>query len=231
MIILVRWGRLQPQLWSKKILSLVLICTALNACRNYLPDDPYLPPVMPVDLKPPPKQGGSIYQEGFGLRLYSDRIASRVGDILTIRLEESTKGAYKAKTKTQKNQQLSYPTPTVFGQSVIGLENQSNTSQIFDAKGDSDQSNSLSGTISVTVVRVLSNQNLVVQGETWVSINQGTETIQITGIVRPIDIEPNNMVSSQRIAGAQIKYGAKGQAGYATRMGLIYQFFNRFAPY
>lgn len=213
-------------------LMLLLITLLLSSCNRFMKkDDAYLPPIMPIDVRPPPKTAGTIYQAGFGVRLYGDRIACRVGDVLTVRLEESIKGVYKAKTNTQKNARLNYPTPTFFGQPVVGLNVDTNTTQTFDSKGDSDQSNSLTGNISVTVVRVLSNQNLVVQGETWMTIDQGTESLQLTGIVRPIDIEPNNIVSSQRIAGAQIKYAAKGQAGYATRMGLLTQLFNRFAPY
>ena len=85
--------------------------------------------------------------------------------------------------------------------------------------------------ISVTVVRVLTNQNLVIQGESWITINQGVEAVQLTGIVRPIDIEPGNVVSSQRIAQAQIKYSAKGQAGWASQGGLMVGLFNKYAPY
>ena len=81
------------------------------------------------------------------------------------------------------------------------------------------------------MTRVLSNKNLFIQGESWLTINQGQEYVQLTGVVRPEDITPNNTVSSQRIAGAQIKYGARGQAGYATSGGIMTKLFNRFAPY
>ena len=191
----------------------------------------HYPPIMPIDIPPPPKSHGTIYQPGYEVNLYGDRIARRVGDVLTVRLEEATKGEYRAKTKTDKKAAINYPIPTVFGQIVPALNVKTDTEQNFDGTGNSDQSNKLTGTISVTVVTILSNSNLVIQGESWVTINQGQEYVKLRGIVRPIDILPDNVISSQRIAGAQITYGAKGQAGYATRGGLFTQLFNRFYPY
>ena len=190
-----------------------------------------VPPALPPDVPPPPKHDGTIYQQGYSMRLYQDKIAQGVGDILTVRLEESTRGEYRAKTKTDKKASLNFPIPTVFGQKVQALEVQTDTAQVFDGKGDSDQSDRLIGTLSVTVVQRLSNGNLVVQGESWVTINQGRQLMNLRGIVRQEDIEPNNVISSQRIANAQITYAAAGQAGYATSGGLATKLFNRFAPY
>ncbi len=190
-----------------------------------------VPPALPADVPPPPKRNGTIYQKGYSMRLYQDKIAQGVGDILTVRLEESTQGEYKAKTKTDKKATLTYPIPTLFGQKIPGLEVMTDTAQVFDGKGNSDQSDKLIGKLSVTVVKTLSNGNLVVQGESWLTINQGRKLMSLRGIVRQEDIEPNNVISSQRIANAQISYGAAGQAGYATGGGLATKLFNRFAPY
>jgi flagellar L-ring protein precursor FlgH len=203
----------------------------LSGCSSFFNPPPLYPPALPPDIPPPPKVNGTIYQSGHDIRLYEDKVARRVGDVLTVRLEESTKGEYKGKTKTDKRAQLTYPVPVVFGQSVPALEVKTNTQQVFDATGLSDESDKLIGTISVTVNAVLPNGNLMVQGESWVSLNQGIKYLQLSGIVRQIDIEPNNFVSSQRIAAAKINYGAEGQAGYATSGGLITRLFNRFAPY
>ncbi len=203
-----------------------LFVLLLNGCA-----EPVYPPALPLDIPPPPKTNGTIYQPGYSLHLYDDKVAGRIGDILTVKLEESTRGEYRAKTKTDKKAQLNYPIPTFFGHSVPELEVQTDTQQKFDGKGDSDQSDRLTGTISVTVVSQLNNGNLVVQGENWVTINQGQKYMKLRGIVRQVDIEPNNVISSQRIADAQITYGAAGQAGYATRGGLVTKLFNRFALY
>lgn len=191
---------------------------------SYYPGLPTLPP-------PPPKTNGTIYQRGYEMSLYQDKVARRIGDVITIKLEETTKGEYKSKTRTNKRAELNYPTPTLFGQIIPELQIQTNTNQIFDSAGDSDQSNKLTGTMSVTVIDLMSNGNLVIQGESWVNINQGKEYLRLRGIVRQVDISPDNVISSQRIADAQINYGAQGQAGYASSGGIITKLFNRFYPY
>jgi flagellar L-ring protein FlgH len=202
----------------------------LSGCTGFLTPVHY-PPALPPAVIPPPKMNGAIYQQGFEVRLYEDKVARRIGDVLTVRLEESTKGEYKAKTKTDKKAQLTYPVPVLFGQLIPGAEVKTNTEQVFDGSGNSDQSDRLTGTISVTVTNVLPNGNLMIRGESWVTINQGQKYIQLAGIVRQEDIEPSNFISSQRIAAAEITYGARGQAGYATAGGIMTKLFNRFAPY
>lgn len=210
---------------------MLFISSLLDGCASrYMPPVTY-PPAMPVDVPPPPKRGGTIYQAGYETDLYHDKIAYRVGDVLTVLLEESTQGEYRAKTKTDKKILNNYPLPVLFGQTVPGLVVNTNTEQSLDSLGNSDLGNKLRGTITVTVTQVLSNGNLAIQGESTMTINQGAEYVQLTGIVRPEDIRPNNIISSQRVAAAQIKYGARGQAGYATRAGVFTQFLNTFAPY
>lgn len=210
---------------------IAVICINLAGCASILNPPVIYPPVMPVDVPPPPKRLGTIYQSGYEVLLYEDRVSRRMGDILTVRLEQSTQGEYRAKTKTDKKTLNNYPLPVLFGQAVPALTVNTNTQQTLNGIGNSDQSAKLRGTISVTVTRVLSNHNMIIQGESWVTINQGQEYIQLTGIVRPEDIRPDNSISSQRVAGAQIKYGARGQAGYATRGGLFTQLMNSFFPY
>lgn len=204
---------------------------SLSGCATFTGAKIMYPPALPNYVPPPPKQNGTIYQPGYEISLFQDKVARHVGDVLTVRLEESTKGEYKAKTKTDKKAQLEYPTPILWGQVLPGLQVQTDTQQIFDSTGNSDQSNKLFGTVSVTVLSVMPNGNLVIQGENWVTINQGREYIQLKGIVREIDIGPDNTISSQRIADAQIMYGAQGQAGYATSGGFLTKLFNRFYPY
>lgn len=219
--------------WVKLLRLFIVfgVILTLAGCEAIFNPPVEYPPVMPIDLPPAPQSKGTIYQPGREVLLYQDRVSRRVGDVLTVRLEESTQGEYRARTKTDKKTRNNYPLPILFGKPVPGAVISTDTEQSLDGVGNSDQSNKLRGTISVTVTKVLSNQNMVIQGESWVTINQGQEYIQLTGVVRPEDITTDNTISSQRIAGAQIKYGARGQAGYATRAGIFAQFLNTFAPY
>lgn len=166
------------------------------------------------------------------MSLYQDRIAYHVGDILTVRLEEQTQGQKKVKTKTEKKATNQFAVNEAFGANLVNaLALDTASDQKFDGDGESNQQNALNGRISVTVVRVLSNGNLMVQGESWVTINFGREFIQLSGIVRTVDIEPDNVISSQRIADARITYSGNGQVNNATRGGILTQFFNKFWPY
>lgn len=239
----------------KKLLkSIVLLFSApiLAGCADMMDemglyDATLYPPAYPVDYKPPKKTNGTIYQAGYEVSLYQDHIAHRIGDILTVRLEESTQGQKQAETKTSKiatvntnngstsnnpsTENSGSLQPVFFGSGVKKFIFNTGDDQEFDGKGQANQSNKLSGTISVTVVRVLSNSNLVIQGESWVMINQGREYVRLTGIVRSEDIDATNTVSSQRLANARIGYSGAGQVGNSSRGGLITQFFAKFFPF
>ena len=106
------------------------------------------------------------------------------------------------------------------------LNTQVDNNSDFDGEGASTQSNRLEGDISVTVAQRLSNGNLLVRGQKWISINQGQEYVRVQGIVRPIDIEPDNTISSLKVADAMIAYGGKGPLASANSPGLLARFFN-----
>ena len=101
-----------------------------------------------------------------------------------------------------------------------------NSSNGFSGSGESQQSNSLAGSVSVTVVGRQPNGNLMIEGRKQIELNQGSEFVSIVGLVRPEDISTNNTVNSDRIAHAQITYSGKGPVNDANRMGFIMRFFN-----
>lgn len=218
----------------KIAVAILVALTQLTGCLSYFEDDKRVlyPPAFPEDNQPPPKRNGTIYQSGYQISLYQDRIANHVGDILTIKLEEQTQGQKKSKTKTEKDTTNQMAVYEAFGANLThGLALDTSVDMKFDGTGESNQQNALNGKITVTVLRVLSNGNLMVQGESWVTINFGREYIQLSGIVRPVDIGPDNVVSSQRVANARITYSGNGQVANATRGGILTQFFNKYWPY
>lgn len=184
--------------------------------------------------EPPPAAthgNGAIYQAGTDIALFENAVARRVGDTLTIRLTESTAASKSSTTTTKKSTSIDMPGPTIAGRPVtrngteiltMGMENERG----FDGQGASTQSNRLQGDITVTVAQRLPNGNLLVRGQKWIAINQGKEYVRIQGIVRPIDINPDNTISSQKVADAMISYGAKGALADANSPGLLSRFFN-----
>jgi len=188
------------------------------------------PIVRPVAPPKPTYNNGSLYQVR-SISLFEDAKPYRIGDILIIVLNESTSASKKAATATKKEDSYSATTPTLAGLtpthngiSVFALEN--NTDRDFKGEGDSSQSNSLSGEITVTVVDILPNGNLVVQGEKWFTLNQGKEYIRIAGVVRPQDVLADNTLPSSKLADAQIAYSGEGFLADANTQGWFGQFMN-----
>ncbi len=199
-------------------------------------DESYDPP-WPTEPVYSPPTSGAIYNGGSDVRLFEDRKATRVGDILTVRLKEQTNASKNSQTSTAKTTEASLGNPTVLGRALSRdgtplFEGSLSGDTSFDGAGSSSQSNSLLGDITVTVVQRLPNGNLRIRGEKWVTLNQGREFIRLAGIIRPDDIEPDNSLESYRIADAQITYSSKGVLAAANRMGPIARFFNSvFHPY
>lgn len=212
----------------------------LSGCASMQGPQADYRPVYPPSMTPPPQTEGSIYQAGYNIALFEDIKAKRIGDTITIVLQERTQASKDAKTETSKQNDITIPNPTILGSTpqfgVPGIvplaSNDNNTldaelhsDQQFTGEGSSSQGNSLSGNITVTVIDVLPNGNLVVRGEKWLTLNQGDEYIQISGIVRPVDVRTDNTVLSSQVADARITYSGKGMVADSNKMGWLSRFF------
>ncbi|AMO67864.1 MAG: flagellar L-ring protein precursor FlgH [Zhongshania aliphaticivorans] len=210
----------------------VLMVALLSACSSAPAKDSSAdyesaaPSVAPDD----DQNLGSIYRSGYGMTLFVDRRARQVGDIITVTLEEKTDASKSSSTATGKESNISVPTVTLFGRGVTSdgvpiLTTGVSSDQDFSGKGSSTQSNSLTGSITVTVSEVLRNGSLRVRGEKWVTINQGEEFIRIKGIIRPEDIGADNAIPSYKVADARITYSGKGALADANSMGWLGRLF------
>ena len=112
----------------------------------------------------------------------------------------------------------------VLGPLIAELDLDSENS--FDGAGGSEQSNSLKGDITVTVAAVYPNGNMLIKGEKVMHLNQGSEVIRISGIVRPADVTPKNTVFSTQIADVQITYAGDGAVADSNEQGWLARFFN-----
>jgi flagellar L-ring protein precursor FlgH len=227
----------------RSVLSFLVLFSAalLSACGgNTVKRDPAYAAVRPIPVQPQEKHDGAIFDARNNISLFEDYRARRVGDILTVRLEEQTDAEKETETTVNKSNNSSVANPTIFGASpefslpgALPLDNTSNNNLAFnfgsetdfEGEGESEQNNLLSGNISVSVVEVLANGNMFVRGEKVITINQGNEYIRLSGIVSPRDIEADNSVSSVRIADAQIAYVGDGPTNDANVMGWLSRFF------
>ncbi len=220
-----------------RIAALSLIIGITQGCVVYnqpLRDPSYIPPMPPPTPRPDPRQqasSGAIYSPATSRFLFEDFRARRVGDILTILLEEKTAASKKASTETAKKSSVSMSLPKLFGRKVsVGganpLEAEAKGDASFSGEGGSNQSNSLNGNITVHVVQVLPNGNLRVRGEKLLTLNQGSEVIRVSGIVRPQDISSTNTIPSYKVADTQIEYKGKGMIADSNRAGWLTRFFH-----
>jgi flagellar L-ring protein precursor FlgH len=194
-------------------------------------DDVRYDPVLPLAAESQPATDGAIWHDGHDIPLFENAVARNVGDILTIVLVESTDASKSSSTTTKKASKADLPGPTIAGRPVTvngtqilsaGMGNETS----FNGAGASRQSNSLDGAVTVSVVRRLPNGNLLIRGEKLITINQGREFLQLQGIVRSIDILPDNTISSTKVANALITYSGKGPVANASAPGLLARFFN-----
>ncbi|EMN5249395.1 MULTISPECIES: flagellar basal body L-ring protein FlgH [Enterobacteriaceae] len=188
-------------------------------------DAAYAPP---EDFAMPPAQvqGGGLYNANYNWSLMQDRRAYRVGDILTVKLDESTQASKQARTNFGKKNNVAIGIPEAFGHSVDSLSGSIDGNRNFNGNATSQQQNSLRGAITVAVYKVLPNGVLAVRGEKWLTLNQGDEYMRVTGLVRAEDIERDNSISSQRIANARISYAGRGALSDANSAGWLTRFFN-----
>jgi flagellar L-ring protein FlgH len=228
----------KPPATMRMLCGVLAIVAVLSGC-GLLPAKAHKPepPVARVLPPPTPRTEGAIYQAGQQMELFADLKARRVGDILTIRLNETTAASKNAVTKTAKTTTVADSAPTLFGQSLTIkgkplLSTTLNGADAFDGEGSSTQSNSLAGSLTVTVTAVQANGNLVVQGDKTLKLNQGEEYVHIAGVIRTADIATDNTVTSDKVADAHISYSGKGVTDSSNRMGWLARFFNSpFSPF
>jgi flagellar L-ring protein precursor FlgH len=206
----------------------LLFALLLSACATTreAPVAASLPAQPPV-----PAADGGIYSAGQGLALFEDQKARRVGDVLTVLLVESTAAQNKVNSSTSKETAIGIDGPTLFGRPVTAggvpiLQTEVGSNSAFKGAGASTQSNSLQGSVSVTVVQVLPGGALYVRGQKRIELGRGSETVALEGVVRPQDIRPDNTITSDRVADARIAYGGRGAVSDAGSMGWLSRFFN-----
>ncbi len=229
---------------------LVLSMAALLAGCNTDPSTSVAQPmtVRPNVTAPKAYRDGAIFQASDSRPLFEDRRARFVGDTLTINLAEKT-AATKSTTESMSRKgsaTVSIPTPTVLGFTpnplpftVPGTSQGANldtsvngsSSLKFDNKDSDANSNNFTGTITVTVIEVLPNGNLVVSGEKQVAINQQTEFIRISGVVNPININSANAVSSTQLADARVESKSKQSIDTSQMISMLSRFFVALLPF
>lgn len=201
----------------------------LTACTTALPPQamthsPMFEPVYPVQNPRDSLATGAIYVGRQSDSWFGKGRNFQVGDVITVLLNESTQAA-RTQNGTVSRESSNDMIPKGLQNYGANLGGFMNGINLLGGKvsnkgtGAADQQASLSGSVAVSVVEVMPNGNLVLRGEKQLALTEGSEVIQVAGIIRPDDVAPNNTVQSRRLANAQIAYRGTGDLANATKAG------------
>jgi flagellar L-ring protein FlgH len=171
---------------------------------------------------------GAIFQAAAYRPMFEDRRARMVGDMLTIAISENTSAAKSAGNSNSKSGSAVIGAPVLFGTSGLGATS-ANAANKFEEKGAASSSNTFTGTITVTVIDVLPNGNLVVSGEKQVALDKGVEYVRFSGVVNPDRIS-GNVVASTQVADARVEYRTNSRIDRAEFMSQVARFFMSVLP-
>jgi len=226
----------------KRLFVFLALLASLSGCSTTPPTSVHQPMTARPEYRPIQQAAnGSIFQDSSARPLFEDRRARFVGDILTVSISESNRAAADSSTSVARSGSVEagvdslsiYPLDKIggfkkIGDTSIGM----NSSNEFSGSGDVANNNVFQGTITVTVIEVFPNGNLLVSGEKQVSIGGQQEFIRLSGVINPRDVvSETNTVSSSRIADARIEYKASGAVSEAQVMGWLSRFFLSVLPF
>lgn len=202
----------------------------------------------PMSVRPPTlppltanETNGGIFQAAFNqqagtryIPLFEDRRSRWIGDTIIVTLNERTNASKRSGSNVRRAGDTEFSIPSFMGLPLksifqdISLE--ANSANNFDGRGESSSNNNFTGTITVTVIDILPNGNLLVSGEKQIGINQGHEFIRLSGVINPINIM-HNTVSSVQVADARLEYRGTGYLDEAQTMGWLSRFFMTISPF
>ncbi|MBF1164270.1 MAG: flagellar basal body L-ring protein FlgH [Dechloromonas agitata] len=218
----------------KRLSWLFLLATA--ACSTVPPTNVHQPMTMrPVPRMEAGNPNGAIFQVASARPLFEDRRARYVGDTITVKITESTSASTKSNNKVDKSntQKASIGASAgMFSRVMPGAaEFSAGSSTAFSGKGEAANNNVFTGNMTVTVIDVLPNGNLLVSGEKQVAVGDEQEFVRISGVINPSFVDATNTVESSKIADARIEYKSSGQMAEAQTMGWLARFFLNVLPF
>lgn len=171
----------------------------------------------------------SLYPAEGTSSIYNEKRARRVGDVITVNIQEDTNATQAASSQEQKASSLAIGAGTGFmgagtyGNNLLNTNTQIGlgASAAHQGQGTSSRSTTITGQMTAKIVSVLPSGNYLIEGNRYVEVNEEKQTVEITGEIRPDDISSENTVSSLRVANAKIKITGTGPASETAKPGLL----------
>ncbi|HEY0856825.1 MAG TPA: flagellar basal body L-ring protein FlgH [Albitalea sp.] len=216
---------------------LLFAALALAGCSSLIPP-PKVDVATPTSALPHPVaapvvNNGAIFQASQYRPLFEDHRARLVGDTLTVQIVEKVSASQKSTSTVDKTGKIeagitSLPgiAPNSFGRAAAA----GSSSNTFEGKGSTENTNDFSGTITATVTGVLANGHLLVAGEKQIGVNHNVDVLRFSGQVDPRAIQPGNTVPSAQIANVRIEHRGRGQQADAQGIGWLARFFLNVLP-
>lgn len=217
----------------KRLSLLAVILT--SACSTTPPTHVH----QPMSARPAPRMetvtnNGAIYQAAYSRPLFEDRRARFVGDTITIKISESTTASAANANKLDKSNAQKASVSALSGlpgKGLLGMDLGATSSTAFSGKGSAANNNLFNGNITVTVIDVMPNGNLLVSGEKQLAIGEEQEFVRISGVVNPSFVDFSNTIESSKVADARIEYKSAGQISDGQIMGWMARFFLNVLPF
>jgi flagellar L-ring protein precursor FlgH len=174
---------------------------------------------------------GSLWSDGGSTRLFGDMRASQIGDLVTVRISEKPRGKLSAKTETSRDSSIDAGIDDLLGymKALQGKNSRLDRKSMFKAnlksdfagEGQNNRDGELEAYVTARVVQVLPNGNLRILGKQEIQVNNETQYITLSGLIRPEDIDTNNEVQSAYVADARIAYSGRGAIADKQRPGWL----------
>jgi flagellar L-ring protein precursor FlgH len=217
---------------SKTLIGLILGCAiTLVGCAGDPFQSQQARPVMQTYPSPPPAPpptDGGIWRDNAPLGvLFVDQKARGIGDLVTVSIVEVASATKEATTQTGRSSSISGGVDAFFGLEKLIPPGANPTkvggslSNNFDGSGKTVRSGKVTATVTAVVTQVLPNGNLVIEGSREITVNNERELIVLSGVVRPKDISPGNVVLSTALGHAQIAYYGSGIIAEKQRPGWL----------
>jgi flagellar L-ring protein precursor FlgH len=195
--------------------------------------------------EPPKPDEGSLWSEGSEDNLFTDIKARKIGDVITVRIVEDPQAKLDANTKTSRASSIDAAKLKFLGYMKALAQKNPNLAQDpgtddlisaslstkFDGKGSSDRDGHVQAYISAVVEKVLYNGNLYIRGHREIRVNNETQYIRLSGIVRPEDISSSNEVASTYVADANITYSGTGPLADKQQPGWLGRILDHVWPF
>jgi len=166
---------------------------------------------------------------GWSSSLYSDLTAHKIGDVISIVVSESNSATKNTSTNTTKNNSAEAkgdPSTGALNGLFPGMGGKIDVSNQFNGSGSTVRNGTLNSNITVKVVDILPNYNLVVEGTKTIEVNEDIEVVTISGLIRPEDITAQNTILSYQVANAKITYKGSGTITKGNRPGFLTRVIN-----